>query len=192
MTGASISTAPALVAVARIRRITAVLENGKELDTDDRQWCASAFREYLDGAALGLTLDNAVGVAPRPYERPWFEMEALAERERLILELAVYVPAPSCSGQAKAMASLAVGYATNGWLRERDLVEPPNRHNGRPEEVLWHLHQCGASWPLGWRRIFESLQKKHVAAANSLDALSAHSTGDDDNDRRKVSAQSRR
>lgn len=178
MIGALGATAPALVAVARIRRITAALENGKELDADDRQWWAAAFREYLDGAALGLTLDSAVGVASRPYERPWFEMEALAERERLILELAMYATATSCSGQAKAMASLAAGYAANGWLRERDLAEPPARRSGRSEEVLWHLHQCGASWPLGWRRILESLQKVPVVSANSLAALSAHSTGE--------------
>jgi hypothetical protein len=78
--------------IARLRRLAEVLAIaaadpacGPEL-ASDAEWFAAALRRYDHGAAAGIDLDRACGLAFSRGKSPWWETEAQHQRDALIRE----------------------------------------------------------------------------------------------------------
>ena len=62
----------------RFRRL---LDTMERMGGDDAAWFGTAARIYLAGASDGLTLDQALGLRPKPGQRKWWTAEALRRRD---------------------------------------------------------------------------------------------------------------
>lgn len=73
MTDADCTLTPTpLDRVAQLARIADAMERGEVPAADDGQWIASALRCYLADAALGVSMEDAMGLSPSaPGEEHW-------------------------------------------------------------------------------------------------------------------------
>jgi hypothetical protein len=110
---------PGLAAVARLQRIGAALAAGKPATADDAQWMATGVRRYLRAAPDGgAGLDEALGLAPRPGQWPWWRVASMAKRDELIRQLAEGIdgkPAAKVIDLQQRMRN----YRSTSWIRDR-------------------------------------------------------------------------
>ncbi len=71
-----------LDAIARARRFAAI----EHAPGSDAAWLAAALKKY-DRAGGAITLDEAVGVAPKHGEWPWWRLEKRAQERKAAREL---------------------------------------------------------------------------------------------------------
>lgn len=133
---------------------------------------ADALTRYLDKAALGLSMEEAFGLAPgAPGEGWWYEAGTPSEvRARLVLELAEELPGENPNSLASGIIVVARRYEAASWGRYRDLDAPPP-HHGPVERLLWRLHAnarlgVDAKWPLERRRLVDVLQQGAIPTAD--------------------------
>jgi hypothetical protein len=84
----SASTTPTpLDRVNQIERIAEALERGEAPAASDGQWLAAALRGYVRDAALGVSVEDALGLTPKAGQCTWWRMEALGRRNEAIVDL---------------------------------------------------------------------------------------------------------
>lgn len=116
-------------AIAKLRTIAARLV---ERDDPEAAWFAAGLAEYEAGAAHGLTLDDALGLACRgPGERPWWAIEAQQRRDELIRAIDAqrfgHLPARKAARDLWADVSR---YEASAWRRDRVYTTAPLRPRG--------------------------------------------------------------
>jgi hypothetical protein len=138
-----------LEAVERLGRIAAALRG-----TPDGDWFDAVFGRYVAGAAAGLKFDEAVGLARRPGEEPWWPKLKRAERDDAIRRLATTFPgAPSA--RALAAAEAIRGYAGVGWRHDRARGAPLTSDARR--QLLFTIFKADEDPPTSMRRIYDIL-----------------------------------
>lgn len=111
------------------------------LDTSaDRAALAERVRLYLTGAADGVSLDAAFGVARSAGALPWWRVAALAERDTALRALAAshYAGRP-LARQANEIRSALLAYAASSWRFDRRETAPPARYLGTPHEIMFDV-----------------------------------------------------
>ncbi len=141
---------PALTSILKLRHLVPVLEAGGA----DELWLAACILEYLDGAERGLTLDQALDLAPVPGAVSWWTAEQVEARDAAIRALAArYYPSLRPGTKARKIERLALRYATASWRHDRDHDVMPERYAGTEIEHLWRASKSGAAWPLKRRQL---------------------------------------
>ena len=110
-------TSPALVSIARLRRLVVTLADG---DADER-WLADGLRRYFADAPLGLaSLDLALDLDPGPGGVSWHEEERRAQRDSLLRDMAVrHFPGQRPGAAAKEIQAAWRRYSRNRLANER-------------------------------------------------------------------------
>lgn len=90
-------------AIARLRRILAELE---ELPGEDIAQFVGALRRYEQEAPIGVSLEEALGLAPRPGERTWWRAEEQRRRDETLRQVREqFYPDLGLHAAAKRMAA---------------------------------------------------------------------------------------
>ena len=147
--------------VQRLRRVIADME-AKPAPTDDDVWFARASRRYLENASDGLTLDQALGLAPAQGEQSWWRREALDRRDTAVRELAGrHLHGMSPAAQAREIESLLRRYASTRWLRSDQYAggTQPTEYEGRREWWLFEIMATGCG-DIGERTLRAVLSKE--------------------------------
>ena len=81
-------TAPSpLDRVIQLARIAEALERGEAPAVADGQWIAAALRGYLADAALGVSMEDAMGITAQTGQCAWWRVEARNKRNAALVEL---------------------------------------------------------------------------------------------------------
>src|SRR5262245_30344412 len=111
---------------ARLAVIAANLRAGT-IDSESRKDLATT----LERIASGEEATAVLHLKPRPGQRLWTTVAALAERDRwLRLAAARLAPDAPKAEQARALHAALLRYSSTAWQRERVLEECPPRHAG--------------------------------------------------------------
>lgn len=106
-----------MTAADRLRHAAGVL---RREGSADALAVAGDIERYLEDAAIGLTLDIALGVSPAPGQTPWWEREARERRNAAIRELREH-----CFGDlgitaaARAIEEEARRFQASAWRYDR-------------------------------------------------------------------------
>ena len=76
------------VAVGRLREVAARLAELRYGGGEAGRWLLNLVAEYSSGARLGLRLDEATGLIPKPGHSPWWVIEDREHRDELLRESA--------------------------------------------------------------------------------------------------------
>ena len=132
-----------LAAAGRMRRIREALEAGELPDPVDTQWFAGRLKHYEDNAHAGTRLDEVLSLVSGPGQAPWWRVERLKERDRLVRELAA-----TREGNAHARAVWLQGvlrrYQSTSWNRDR-VTGTPTAAN----RALFDIFSLDADPPTG-------------------------------------------
>lgn len=130
---------------ARLRAIADTLEAGDPLPATLAQWLAGAVRQYLHGAADGVTLDQCLGVATAQNHRPWWITERLHERDDLLraLHCQHFGELPP-EQAAREIATAARGYLTGRWRHDqgKPAADVLPAMEGTPRALLFRAAQA--------------------------------------------------
>jgi hypothetical protein len=107
-----------LAALERLRRIAEAVQG-----TPDGEWFGPVLTRYVAGAADGVKLDEAIGVAVPLGGVPWWTERRRAEREAAMRELAAAFAGPPWS-RAQAVADALRRYRSTGWRHDKARGEP--------------------------------------------------------------------
>lgn len=120
---------------------------------------AAGLERWLDCAAGGLTLEQALGVAvgARDGQRRWWTLERQARWHRNLAEYARRY----CAGNAKRLERDIQAYRRR-WEREWQLAEPPAVYAGTGRELLFRaFHDAGGKIPGSAKQLRRILAKGH-------------------------------
>jgi len=118
-------------AIAVLRRITAVVETHAQ--PADAVLFVNAVRRFEAGAADGVTLDAALGLAARQSQRGWWTIEARQRRDLMLRALRVtHFPTMNVKAAARALVDLGLkrpelfhGYrAPRSWRQVARIISP--------------------------------------------------------------------
>ncbi len=159
---------------ATLRRVLPLLETGGE----DARAVAAAFKQYLEHAHEGLTMDVALGLTPKRGGDRWFNLEAIQRRDAAIAELAAVTGATP-----KALGELIGRYQTSQWRHDAALDAPPERYRNTPKIWLFHiLRHGGGKAPSSERQIGKILARHEIGAIGDLTSARI-SQSDEENQR---------
>jgi hypothetical protein len=141
-----------LAAAERMRRVRDALGAGELLDATDAGWLARGLERYLTGAAAGVKLEDALGVAVPPGGSPWWSERRRAERDAAIRELAVTFPG-STSARALATAEALRRYGSAAWRLDHARGGPLGGDARR--KLLFAVFAADEDPPTGTRRVYD-------------------------------------
>lgn len=146
------------MSIERLRRLASCAHELGE----DGAWFEDAVREYLEHAADGLTLDDALGLATPDGGRPWWRREELGRRAEAIRKLAeVCAPEPGRS-MAAMICALLRRYAGGRW--RTDQMRPIENASERRKAMRAALKATGGAVP-SRRTVERILGKAQVRSA---------------------------
>lgn len=142
--------------LVRLRRIAAAAPALGE----DGEWLAEGINQCL--ASPDVTLDRALGIAPRAGQRRAATADALARRDAWLRRLARERYGHLGPSQAAAAIVDAVrNYIGRGWTHDRQSPMVPARHVGTDWEYLWHaLRAREAKFPESVSGIYRILRAR--------------------------------
>jgi hypothetical protein len=130
-------------AISRLRRIAARLATE---DDADAGWFVERTALYEAGARHGVSLDQALQLAPDPGHRPWWQLEDRGRRDGIIGDIRdrFYAGLPN-RRSATLIAHTVRRYETTAWTRDRVWRNAPARYTGKIEALLFDLLKLGPS-----------------------------------------------
>lgn len=143
-------TVSALGNIERLRRLAMAV---KDLG-DDARWLAAGLTRYLAAAPSGLKLDEALGVACRQAERPWWELERLARRDELVCQL---LRGEYAMRGAAALAADLRQYEARGFVNDRRAGRATGSAFGTARQAFFKILECGPA--IGLRQINRIVDK---------------------------------
>jgi hypothetical protein len=92
--------------LSHIDRLRQLASRLAEIDDRDAAWISGSLAVYEAGASEGVTLCRALGIAPAPGQEGWWTVEARAQRDAILCEMArrFYTGESSETQQAIKMA----------------------------------------------------------------------------------------
>ena len=138
--------------IALLRRIVAAHESEPDLPAVSA--LAERIRHYLDGAARGVTLEQALGLTSASNGQPWFRAEARESRNRELRTLTGrFCPVRgSVRSRAIWLRGRILIYSSACWPRDRGAAEMPRRYSGTEKQHLY-LAFTAAPPPVSERRL---------------------------------------
>lgn len=106
-----------------LHRLRAHHAGGAELDPEFAAATVAAIDGYLSGAARGVTLDEAFGIAAPSYVQPWWKAATDDRRRVLVQRLAEHFRQADQTNTARAIASAAERYAASEWTRRDHRID---------------------------------------------------------------------
>jgi len=119
------------VAVGRLREVAARLAELRYGGGEAGRWLLNLVAEYSSGARLGLRLDEATGLIPKPGHSPWWVIEDREHRDELLRESAESWIGSPCTRPAAR------------WSRDRPFKSPPDESHEKLDELMFGLLKCG-------------------------------------------------
>ena len=119
------------VAVGRLREVAARLAELRYGGGEAGRWLLNLVAEYSSGARLGLRLDEATGLIPKPGHSPWWVIEDREHRDELLRESAESWIGSPCTRPAAR------------WSRDRPFKSPPDGSHEKLDELMFGLLKCG-------------------------------------------------
>ena len=160
--------------IARLRRIAANVADGNPLEPSDGAWLADKVHQYIAEAPLGATLDSVFDLAPAPGQLPWWSVENLDNRNRLIVEAArQFFPDLKPSRQAAELARRGRRYEASAWRRDRQSESMPRGYYDRLDGVFFALLSRHGGMP-GKRQIERILKAGNGLSMTSTTGYSCH------------------
>lgn len=150
-----------LSAMTDLREVAAVLERIPDPPPAVRR-VLDRLRCYEHGAANGLTLEQALALAPGRGGEAWWTLEERQRRDAELVAMArEFFPDIGIEEQARRIAAEALRYQTTGWRLERDrpsdtLPDPKRRRLHRA------LSAAGDRGIPGQRQLQNILEKSGV------------------------------
>ena len=136
----------------------------------DGEWFMAALQEYVAGAPVKLTLDQALGLRPRRGETPWWEAETRDRRDELIRSTAKkWYPGRSYRALAEIFFRDLQRYEAGSWRQHRALRSPPETLAGTVRAELFWLLKVGS-------KITERIIRDVLAG--EMPVLTGHEAGD--------------
>ena len=126
--------------IGRLRRMASATAGPAP---DDWRWLTNRLKEYLDGAAAGLSLERAMDLATSPGGRPWWSSERLDQRDEALRMLAQqHLADLSVGGQVAAIIRMRARYEATMWKADRLSASPPGGPDSQ-RRLLWMVLGCG-------------------------------------------------
>ncbi len=121
--------------VARIRQF---------IDAHPDSWVADCFRNYLQGAHTGVSLEQAFGLTVGPGGNPWWREAARKARDDAIRRLADrHFGNLDLNGQADAILTAIRRYRGGCWHHDRSGDRMPESYAGTRSELLYETLRRG-------------------------------------------------
>jgi hypothetical protein len=134
-----------MTSAASLDRVLAALKKGRPLSREETGPAIEAIEGYLSGEALKVA----------PGQRSWATQQAIAERDRLLVEAASrFYSDRTVNGQARAISEALDRYRASSWRHDRHAAKCP-RSEGSREALFWQVFKAidRSLKPSGVRRI---------------------------------------
>src|SRR5262245_54428157 len=141
-----------LSTIKDLREIARCCNEGRQLNDRLARWLGRSLGDFL--AHRTHTLDDALGLRSARGGVPWWQEEAMRQRNAFLRELRQnFFSHESLSGQARQIYVLAVRYASSAWRFDRNQDVLPAVYRDTPKEFLWNAFKSGAPMPIGERQL---------------------------------------